>query len=307
MGLLKIEEAQKFIKPLKIYMYAPTFAGKTYSSLLLLNGIIQEQHGLTEAEAWEHILIVDTEYGRASNYSSLGKFKMSVISKPYSIDKLGMIADEVANMKDIYGLIIDGMTPFWSKEGGALDMKVQYDAQGGNSYSNWQKITSILDPVLTKLLDLPIPVIFTARSKNDTALISNAKGKIEPKTFGLKPDFRDNFDYECDLVVNIDKEDNSIFLDKGLVGMEKVYPPITTGFGKDIYKLSIDNAVAVTRGVDEVCTSIRKMCAGNNDLITYVGNELSGKKMESLPINTLIELENKVISMYKKAQTVKKK
>lgn len=47
----------------------------------------------------------------------------------------------------------------------------------------------------------------------------------------MKPDLRDGFDFECDITFNIDKEDHSLLVEKGIPGMETTYSMATSALG----------------------------------------------------------------------------
>lgn len=300
--MIKLQTATKYIKPLKVFTYGPTFSGKTLSSLLLANGVVQSIHNCTEAEAWSHIVLIDTEYGRGALYSNLGAYNYIQIEAPFTTEKLNNILTELNTMNEIDCIVIDSMTHFWSKEGGLLEQKVIVDANGGNSYSNWLGIGAKLNTTIEIILKSPKHMFITARAKSDTALLADAKGKMVPKTFGLKPDLREGFDYECDITFNIDKEDHSLLVEKGLPGMQSSYPMATPELGKELYNLTKEGASTYIRTKDELCESIKNLTKKNQELIQFLALKLSGKKLVDLELNELNAIEKEVISLIRKQQ-----
>ena len=301
--MIKLQQATKLLKPLKVFIYGPTYSGKTLSSLLMANGVVQSVRKCNEAEAWKHIVLIDTEYGRGTLYSNIGVYNYYPITAPFTTEKLDNALKDLETMSDIDCIIIDSMTHFWSKEGGLLEQKSIVDMSGGNSYSNWLNIGMKLNTTIELILKSSKHYFITARAKSDTALVADSKGKMVPKTFGLKPDLRDGFDFECDVTFNIDKEDHSLLVEKGLPGMETSYTMATPELGKLLYQFSTDKAVAPVRTKDDVCKSIRDLSSKSQSLINFVGQKCSGKKLEEFELNDLLAIEKEVIALVKKAQS----
>ena len=204
-------------------------------------------------------------------------------------------------MPDIDVIVIDSLTHFWSKKGGILEQKTLADSKGGNSYTNWNVYTSKFNAMVDTILESPKHILMTARAKSDTVMVENAKGKMEPKTYGLKADLRDGFEFECDFTFNVDKETHSLITEKNIPGMEIVYEPATPELGKLIYTLATENAVERVRTVPEIANSIRNI-AKENGLITFVQLSLSGRQLESLSIEDILKLEKDLIAEVKKKQ-----
>ena len=299
---IKLEQAVKYVKPLKVFLFGPTFSGKTLSSLLMANGVVQSVRKCKEEEAWKHIVLIDTEYGRGALYSNVGAYNYLQIQAPFTTEKLDEALKELEAMPDIDCIIIDSMTHFWSKEGGLLEQKSIVDSAGGNSYSNWLNIGMKLNTTIELILKSSKHYFITARAKSDTVLTADSKGKMVPKTFGLKPDLRDGFDFECDVVFNVDKTDHTLLVEKGLTGMDPMYPMATPDLGKILYKFTIDNASQPIRTKEDVCKSIRTLSARNQELINFVGNKLSGRKLDQLEMDALLSLEKDVKALVHKQQ-----
>ena len=299
---IKLEQAVKYVKPLKVFLFGPTFSGKTLSSLLMANGVVQSIRKCKEEEAWKHIVLIDTEYGRGALYSNVGAYNYLQIQAPFTTEKLDEVLKELETMPDIDCIIIDSMTHFWSKEGGLLEQKSIVDSAGGNTFSNWLNIGMKLNTTIELILKSSKYYFITARAKSDTVLTADSKGKMVPKTFGLKPDLRDGFDFECDIVFNVDKTDHTLLVEKGLTGMEPIYPMATPDLGKTLYNFAIDHAMQPIRAKEDICKSIRTLSARNQELINFVGNKLSGRKLDELKIDELLSLEQSVKALVHKQQ-----
>lgn len=299
--MIQLKKATKVLKPLKGFLYGPTASGKTYSSLLIANGIVQSIRGCKEEEAYKHIVLIDTEYGRGSLYAGTGEYNYIECPAPYDTDKLVSIIKELNDMDEIDVIIIDSLTHFWSKKGGILEQKTLADSKGGNSYTNWNVYTSKFNAMVDTILESPKHVLITARAKSDVVMVENAKGKMEPKTFGLKAEIRDGFEFECDFTFNVDKETHSLIVEKNIPGMETIYEPATPELGLLIHKLSTENAKERVRTSEDIANSIRNI-SRDNGLVQFVQLSLSGRKLDALSIEELGKLEKDLIAEVKKRQ-----
>lgn len=293
-----------FKKPIKIFLFGPSNSGKTYGSLKLATGIVMEKRNCTEEEAYEHIVLIDTEYRRGTLYATMGKFNYEEIKAPYNTEKLNVLIQKIETADDIDVIITDSITHFWVKKGGILDEKNIKDKDGGNSYTNWQDGTSEFNAMLDIILESPKHMIITARSKTDTVLELNAKGKMAPITYGLKPELRDGIEYEFDVVFNIDKDTHNLITVKGIPAMDPAYPPITVEFGTKLLQLFNTDTVAPIRTDEDITESIRNLARTHN-MIVFVQLKLSGRKLETLSKEDLLQLELDMLEEIKKAQIKK--
>jgi len=298
--------AVKIMKPLKVLLYGPTHSGKTYGSLKIAAGIVMQKNGCTEEEAYPRILFLDSEYKRGTLYAHFGKFNYMSIEPPYSVSELQDFFNKVETIPEIDVVIVDSLTHFWSKEGGILDEKAEKDKQGGNSYTNWQDYTSKFNKVLDSLLHSSKSVIVTTRSKNDTALVVNEKGKQAPVTYGLKPEMRDNIEYEFDIVFNVDKQTHSLIVDKGVPGMSMTYEPATAATGMELYDLVSANAIVQERQPLEIIKAIRDAAKVHN-LVSFVQLLLSGRKLDEMERDQLLIVETAIVEEIKRKQIKPKK
>lgn len=300
---LVLQPAVKTAKPLKVLMYGPTYSGKTYGAIKLAVGIIMEMRKCKLEEAYKRILLADTEYGRGRLYAGEGQFNYFELTPPYTVAKLNEFL-VAANMEEsIDVIIIDSFTHFWSKKGGILEQKLIKDQQGGNSYTNWNGLTQDFNDCVDNILASPKVIICTLRAKSDVVLADNGNGKMAPKTYGLKPDSRDGIDFEFDIVINVDKDNHSIILDKGIPGLDLTYDPITPELGQLFYKTSMDNAIKVERTKEDYINTIRGITRTNPSFISNVQLKLSGRKLDDLTLEQLKELEVNLIKDIKKAQS----
>lgn len=178
---------------LKVALTGPSGSGKTYSAILMAMGL---------AGPKGRIAVIDTENESASLYAHLGKYDTLCIAPPFTVPKYrDAILAAVAEGYDV--VIIDSLSHVWASEGGLLSTKESLDARGGNSYTNWASITKMHDILIGIILQSPVDVIATMRSKQAHVLQENEKGKLQPVKMGMAPVQRDGMEYEFMVVLDI--------------------------------------------------------------------------------------------------------
>lgn len=171
----------------------PSGSGKTYSALRLAFGLTNN----------ESIAVIDTENGSASLYAHLGNYDVLDIAAPFTVQKYtDAIREAVSAGYDV--VAIDSLSHVWAAEGGLLAQKDAKDARGGNSYTNWGEITKMYEQLKSAILQSPIHVIATMRSKQDYVIETDARGKSSPRKVGLAPVQREGFEYEFTTVFDVD-------------------------------------------------------------------------------------------------------
>lgn len=187
MSLFK--KAQKKKVKLKLALMGPSGSGKTMSALRLAKGL----GGKTA--------VIDTENGSASLYSDHFEFDVCELSPPFTTEKYMQALNEAATA-GYSNVIIDSITPAWSGQGGILDRKEQKDARGGNSYTNWATFTKEHNAFMGQILQSPVNLIATMRSKQAHEIVKD-NGKTKVQKLGLKAEQRDGVEYEFTCVFDI--------------------------------------------------------------------------------------------------------
>lgn len=186
---MQIRQAERKQAKLRVGVFGPSGAGKTYSSLLMA-------HGFTDD--WKKICVIDTENGSGDLYSDLGPYNVLTLTAPFSPEKYieAIGAAEKAGMEVI---IVDSITHEWAGPGGILEIADQLGADAKSSFTVWKKLTPRHNAFINKLLFANAHVIACGRSKQDYAINQTEKnGKIVnvPEKIGLKSITREGFDYE---------------------------------------------------------------------------------------------------------------
>lgn len=218
---MKFEKAIRMKAKLRLALTGPSGAGKTYGALLIAQGL------------GGRIAVIDTEHGSARLYSHLCEFDVLTLTPPYTPERF-IEAIRAAEGYDV--LIIDSITHEWNGSGGCLELvdQVANAKYKGNSWSAWNEITPRHRAFLDALLQSPMHVIATARSKTETAQ-TESNGRKKVVKLGMKSEQRDGIEYEFTTVLDIVHEGHYALASKDRTGL----------FGGDPQPISIDTGRAL--------------------------------------------------------------
>jgi hypothetical protein len=212
-------KAERKKAKLRLGICGTSGSGKTYSALLLAKGLGGK------------IAVVDTENHSAELYAGqkdMPNYDVCILTPPYDTEKY-IKAIEEAEKAGYDVVILDSISHAWAGDGGLLDQKGKIDEYGkGNSYTSWRSITPKHNKFIEKMLSCNLHLIATMRSKTEYALVTNDKGKQEPKKMGLAPIQREGMDYEFTVVFEIDSNHNSVATkDRTSLFDGKIFTPST--------------------------------------------------------------------------------
>lgn len=190
---MEIRKAERRKAKLRLGIAAPSGAGKTYSSLLLAQGIGGK------------IGLIDTEHGSGDLYAHLTDYDIIGIEAPYTVAKYlqAIKAFEDAGYTTI---IIDSLSHAWAGDGGLLDKQGKIADRGTNSFAAWRTITPEHNALVDAMLQSQCHIIATMRAKQDYVLEINDKGKQTPKKVGLAPVQREGMEYEFTVMLDVDMQ-----------------------------------------------------------------------------------------------------
>lgn len=183
------EKATKTKSKLRLALFGPSGAGKTFTALALAEGIGGK------------IALIDTEFGSASKYADRFEFDTASIADP-SIDQIIEIINEAA-VYDV--LIIDSLTHPWQELLAEIDQlaKAKYK---GNTWSAWSDGTPKQKRLIRAILGFPGHFIATMRSKTEWAATEGRDGKKRPERIGLAPEQGKGIEYEFDMLMELSTE-----------------------------------------------------------------------------------------------------
>ncbi len=196
------EKAIKQEAKLRLALAGPAGSGKTYTGLLIAQ---------TLAKGGK-VAVVDTEHGSASKYADLFDFDVMEMFPPFHPDRF-IEAIQEAQKAGYSVVLLDSLSHEWSGTGGILDVIDQVAARSNskNTFAAWKQGTPLQNHLVDTIIGCELHVIATMRTKQDYVVELNERtGKNEPKKIGLAPVQREGFEYEFDVVINLDIDNTGV-------------------------------------------------------------------------------------------------
>lgn len=183
---------------LKVAMAGPSGSGKTLGALALAQGLAKGGK----------IAVIDTENGSASLYADRYGFDALALRPPYLTAKYreGIKAAVDGGYAVV---VIDSISHQWDGTGGILQRKEETDHRGGNHFSNWKPFTDEHNEFRALLLEAPIHVVATMRSKMSYAQQTEGN-KTTIKKIGLQPIQRDGMEYEFTIAFDVQMDHKAL-------------------------------------------------------------------------------------------------
>lgn len=199
----RFSRATKTKSKIRIALYAPAGAGKTFTAL-----------SIAKALSGDSVAVIDTERGRASKYSDRFTFDVCELANFSPDDYI----DVIREAEESYGtIIIDSLSHAWMGKGGALEMAdLAGQKERGNKFAGWRHVTPKHNELVEALMTSPAHIISTMRSKTEYVIEEDDRGKKVPRRVGLAAVQRDGMEYEFDFVGTLDR-DHSLYVEKSIV------------------------------------------------------------------------------------------
>ena len=214
------KKAERKKAKLRLAMCAPSGAGKTYSSLLLAQGL------------GGRIAMIDTERGSGELYSNLCEYDVCQIEPPYTPQKY-VAAIRAAEKEGYSVIIIDSLTHAWSGQGGILEEVDKRKSKPGNDFAAWREVTPQHNALVDAILQSSCHIIATMRTKTAYDMVKDDRtGKVKPVKVGLSPVQRDGMEYEFTIVLDIELDRHFATASKDRTSMfdgQIFIPTIETG------------------------------------------------------------------------------
>ena len=191
-------EAVKHESKLRLAIAGPSGSGKTYTALAI-------------GTALGRVAVVDTESGSASKYADIFDFDVAEMHAPFHPRKYAEAITAAAGAGyDV--IILDSLSHAWFATGGVLDIvdEAAKRSRSGNTYMAWKEGTPAQNQLIEAIVTAKIHVIGTMRSKTEYALVTDERGKSAPKKMGMAPIQRDGFEYEFDVMLDMDIENTGV-------------------------------------------------------------------------------------------------
>ena len=211
---LELKKAQRSKAYLKLGLAAPSGGGKTLGALLIAYGLMKEKYPTEKDEwLWSKIAIIDTENGSGELYvgsevagTKIGDYNAITLKAPFTADKYTEAIDlcEQAKMEVC---VIDSTTHLWSGEGGLLEQQSTIAKRTNNSYTAWRDITPQHNRFVTTMLQTPMHIIATMRSKQEYVQEkADGASRSTVRKLGLEPEQRKGMEYEFTTFFEINAE-----------------------------------------------------------------------------------------------------
>lgn len=214
---MQFQKAARKRAKLRLALSGPSGSGKTHSALLIAKGL------------GGRIAVIDTERGSASLYSDMVEFDTLELEPPFSPERfIKAIESATAAGYDI--CIIDSITHEWDGSGGCLEMneKIANVKFRGNTWAAWNETTPRHRSFLDAILQAPMHVIATIRSKTETVQGDDKK----VKKLGMKAVQREGVEYEFTVVLDLEHEKHYAVASKDRTRLFLEPHVITEGTGK---------------------------------------------------------------------------
>lgn len=188
---MQFQKATRKRAKLRLALSGPSGSGKTHGALLIAAGLGGK------------IAVVDTERGSASLYSNLVDFDTLEITPPFAPERF-IEALHAAASAGYDVCIIDSITHEWDGAGGCLEINetVAHAKFRGNTWAAWNETTPRHREFLDAILQSPMHVIATMRSKTET--VQGEDKKV--KKLGMKAIQREGAEYEFTAVLDLEHE-----------------------------------------------------------------------------------------------------
>lgn len=188
---MQFQKAVRKRAKLRLALSGPSGSGKTYSALLIAKGLGGK------------IAVIDTERGSASLYSDLAEFDTLELAPPFTPERFNEALSSAA--KAGYDVcVIDSITHEWDAAGGCLESNesLAHAKFRGNTWAAWNETTPRHRSFVDAILQSPMHIVATMRSKTETVQGDDKK----VKKLGMKPIQREGMEYEYTVVLDLEHE-----------------------------------------------------------------------------------------------------
>lgn len=198
------QRAVKSQAKLRMAIIGPSGSGKTYTALTIALGLVGDGR----------IALVDTEHGSSKKYADDFSFDVMEMDPPFHPDRFTQAIEEAVKLG--YSVIVlDSLSHAWNGTGGLLEIVDGFATKmkAKNTFAAWKDATPIQNRLIDSIVRNDIHIIATMRSKHEYVIEQIERdGRVTnmPRKIGTAPVQRDSFEYEFDIVADMDLEHNLI-------------------------------------------------------------------------------------------------
>lgn len=192
-------KASKTAARLRLAIYGPSGAGKTFTALTVATGLAPGK-----------VAVIDTERGSASKYADQFGFDVLNLDPPYHPERFVQAVD-AAEAAGYQAIVIDSLSHAWNGPGGILEIVDEESRKmKGNSYVAWAKGTPLQNRLIDSMTRCRMHLIATMRAKTEYVVETDSRGKSAPRKVGMAPVQRDGMEYEFDLALDMTTDNDAI-------------------------------------------------------------------------------------------------
>jgi len=211
---MEIKKASRNRVKLKIWLFWPSWSGKTYSALLMAYGMTKDWSKICviDTENWSWSLYTWVEYDTSAGWSKLStatiwEYDVIDLEPPFSPERYIEAIRAVVKAKQYEVLIIDSVSHEWNGKWWILEAS---DTMAWWWLNKWKTLTPRHNAFWDAILQSDINVIATWRMKEWYTLITEEwKSWYKVEKVWLEIVQRNGIDYEFTTVFNIDIKHNA--------------------------------------------------------------------------------------------------
>ncbi len=198
-----VEQAERVKVYPKIGIFSPSGGGKTYTSLRLASGMIEQMEKTTGKKY--KIWLANNEGSRGKYYANEFDYKIIELAPPHDPEMYYDLIEYAENDETCGVLIIDSLSKEWAGAGGCLEIATN---MGGNFQTAWKNVSPRHRRLMDKLVDSHLTIIATMRGEDQYTTETDEKGKTKPVKLGVGAKQGKDFEYEFTCTFSLDQKTN---------------------------------------------------------------------------------------------------
>lgn len=281
---LSFSKATKKQARLRLAIFGPSGAGKTYTAMRLANGISGR------------VAVIDTERGSASKYAD--RFEFDVLDLPRKDIGTYCAGIDAAARAGYDVLIIDSLSHGWQELLAEID-RLAKSKYKGNTWSAWSEGTPKQKQLVDAILDFPGHVIATMRSKTEWTQETTSNGKTRPVRVGMAPEQGKGIEYEFDMLLEMSVEHiGTVLKDRTGKFQDQTIDHPGEDMGRELADWLADGEMIKETSHEDFCAELADLGADYDDL-----NEWH-ERTKGRPLAALLprERDDLLASLHRKAE-----
>lgn len=192
MSDLVFAPAQPRARYLKLGIQGPAGSGKTDGALALA----------TALAAGGRVACVDTENRSSELFAHRYHFALLDLKPPFTSARYEA-AIQAAVDQGFAAIVVDSLSHQWAGLGGILERQGHAARGSGNAFTAWQPFTKEHEAFKAFLLNAPVHLVCTLRTKTEYVIEKDERGRSVPKRLGTKAIQRDGLEYEFTATIEL--------------------------------------------------------------------------------------------------------